>query len=145
MINQLRGDLDTLKATVDAAGALYTKRTLTVGFADLTIDTTDGTQSFNLGAVLPAGAVPVGVQINLATAYVGLAAPTVDVGIAGGAELANDFNCAGSTGKYFKPPTAAKYSGAQLTALFTPASGKKLHTDSSAGSVTFDVFYFVAF
>ncbi len=145
MINQLRGDLDALTATVNAGGALYTKKTVTVAFGDFTADTADLAQSFNIGTVLPAGAIPVGAQVNLATAFVGLAAPKLDVGIASGTELANQFNTAGATGKYFKPPTAAKYSGAQLTAVFTPASGKKLKTDSSAGSVTIDVFYFVAF
>jgi hypothetical protein len=141
MLSQLRNDLDT----VQNSGGAYLKKTLTVAYTDLTVDTTDGTQSFNLGTALPAGAVPVGAQVNLATSYVGNAAPSVDIGIAGGHEIAQTFNAAGTTGKYAKYPAAAKYSGAQLTALFTPASGHKLMSQSSAGSVTIDVFYFIAF
>ncbi len=145
MLGQIRHDLDSTMATVGGGGTLYTKKTLTVAFGDFTADTADLAQSFNLGTALPAGAIPVGVQVNLTAAFVGLAAPKVDVGVASGTTLVNQFNCAGSTGKYMKAPASATYSGAQLTAVFTPASGKKLVTDSSAGSVTIDVFYFTAF
>jgi hypothetical protein len=127
-------------------GLQVLKVELTVTKADLTVDTTDGTQSFNLGAALPTGAIPFAAHARITTAFTGLAAPTVDVGISSGHTIADNFDTTQTAGRYtLGEPGAGSYSGAQLTAVFTPASGKKLHTDSSAGSVTFDVYYFTAF
>lgn len=120
--------------------------THTVNYTDLTVDTTNGTQTINLGAALPVGAIPVAAQIQIATPFAGAAAPTMDVGIAGGNQLKSAFDTTQAAGRYVPgAPAAGQYDGAQLTLKFTPATGQKLHTGSSAGSLTVSVYYFAAY
>lgn len=116
---------------------------LTVAYTQLTVDTTNGTQSFNLGAALPAGAIPVAAQVQISTPFAGLAAPTIAIGVSGGTSIASAFDTTQSAGKYvLAHPGAAQYDAAQLTVVFTPQSSEKLHTNTSAGALTVTVWFF---
>lgn len=124
----------------------FQTRTLTVAYTDLTVDTTDGTQTINLGSALPAAAVPVVAQITIGTPFAGAAAPTMDVGISGGHEIKQSFDTTQSAGRFVPAtPAAAQYDAVQLTLKFTPASGQKLKSGSSAGSLNVTVYFFVAY
>ena len=130
----------------DHQHSLFQTRALTVAYTDLTVDMTDGTQTINLGAVLPVAAVPVAAQVTIGTPFAGVAAPTMDVGVAGGAQIDSAFAAVQSAGRYVLPlVTDAQYDGAQLTLKFTPASGQKLKSGSSAGSLNVTVYFFVAY
>ena len=68
------------RARIALGGAVKAlKKTIQV--ADLTVAAT--TQSFAMGS-LPAGAIVVGYDVNVTVAFVGLTAPTVDLGDSGG-------------------------------------------------------------
>jgi hypothetical protein len=126
--------------TDNGLGALVT----TLLYSDFTVDSTDGTQTFSrAGLLLPAGAVPVKCQIQVNTPFAGAAAPTMDVGLSASTQFSSAFDCTQSAAKYVQgAPAAAVYSGAQITLKFTPASGQKLKSGSSAGSLTVTVWYF---
>lgn len=115
---------------------------LTVNYTDLTVDTTDGTQTINFASALPAGAIPLAAQVNIATPFAGQAAPTVDIGLSGGHHIAQAFDSTQAAGKYVVgAPASGAYDGGQLSAKFTPASGKKLKSNSSAGKLTITVWH----
>lgn len=134
------------------------KKTVTVTDADLTGGVDGTADTINVGTALPAGAMVVAVLLTLDTQFTGggAAAETVDVGWSGALEaLVKDFDAFGSTAggaEYSKGASAGTLlpngpvaaSGKQILATFTP-DGSTKGTDFTAGSLTIDVFYFVAF
>lgn len=116
---------------------------LTLGFASLT--DADGSQSFNVGAVLPAGAVVIGHAVNVTQAFTDGAAGDfdLDIGVAGTlTSIVNDMDLS-PTGKKYGPLGAragGRYDGEQI--LATVRANVNLNT-STAGSAVIEVFYVV--
>jgi hypothetical protein len=136
------------EATVLAgAGMTVQKRTVTIGHADLTVAGT--TETENIGAVLPANARIVGVDIRALTAFSGggTGAQTVDIGTAGDVDAlvdgSNLFAAAVDGGPSTMPPGIRPNktfvsAGAQLIATFITDTTQAAFT---AGSVIIDVLF----
>jgi hypothetical protein len=130
------------------------KKTVTIGQADLTDAVNGEAETEAIGTALPAGAIVVAAVITLTTAFSGggAASVTVDVGWSGSAEaVIKDFDALGSTAagaKYTQGATSVHHpvtaSAKSLIATFTPDGGANLAA-LTAGAMTIDVFYFVAF
>lgn len=127
-------------------------RTVTITHADLTTVANNTAETENVGAVLPAGARVVGVDVQLTTQFTGGGATAVvmDVGVAGAIEsLIKDFDAFGSVaaGAYYSSGagTATRprgnYTGAQIIATFAPDAAHNLN-DLTAGSVTITVDFY---
>lgn len=141
--------LAEIKTLVDA-GMVVGKRTVTVAHGDLTDG--DTSQTINIGAVLPANARIVGVDLRELTDFSGggTASLTVDVGTAGdidalidGADLFTGSAVDGGPSTIPQGIRPNKTMGAaQLIATFVCDGGHVL-SDFTAGSVTIDVLYTV--
>jgi hypothetical protein len=136
--------------TLADAGMTVQKRTVTVGHADLT--DADGSQTVNIGAVLPANSRIIGVDIRALTAFSGgtNSAIAVDIGTSGDVDALVDgadlFAAAVDGGpatmpKGVRPNKTFATAGAQLTATFL-ATGDTLLA-LTAGAVTIDVLFAV--
>lgn len=132
------------------AGMTVSKRTVTVGHADLT--DADTSQTINIGAVLPANARIVGVDMRALTVFAGgtVSALTVDVGTSGdidalvdGADLVTAAVDGGpaTMPAGIRPNKTFVSAGAQLIATFV-STGDNL-VNLTAGSVIIDVLYVV--
>ncbi len=158
------GAADAASVTVADAGNLFTsgnaegalaearsagvfKRSLALGHADL-VDA-DGSQTFNLGAVLPANARIVGASVKLATPFTGGGAADVklDIGTAGDPDAivnAADLFAAAVDGEASAMPSGIApnkhfvAAGAQLTATVDADVNV---ADLTAGAATIDVLY----
>ena len=130
------------------------KRTVTVGHADLTEATNNTGQAINIGAVLPADARIVSVDMRALTVFTGgsVSAVTCDVGTSGdvdalidGADLQTTAVDGGpaTMPAGIRPNKTFVSGGAQLLATFYPDSGHALLA-LAAGSVVIDVFFVTA-
>lgn len=136
--------------TLINAGMQCSKRTVTVGHADLTDAVNGHAQVVNIGAVLPTNAVVFACAPTGITPFSGgsVSECKLDVGgtdadaIINALELITDapteaeINAAGGL-----LPQGA-YSAQQLTATFTPDAGHPL-VDLTAGAVTITAWYFI--
>ena len=132
------------------AGVSLQKRSVTVGHADLT--DADTSQDINIGAVLPANARILGVELHTATAFSGgtVSALKLDVGTSGDVDAlvaqADLFAAvvdgqAASRPNGIAPNKLFAAGGAQLSGRFT-STGDNL-VNLSAGSITIDVLFAV--
>lgn len=140
--------LAAVKATADA-GIGAVKRTVTIGHGNLT--DADGSQTINIGAVLPANARILSVDMHTFTPFSGggAGAVTVDVGTSGDADALVDgadlFAAAVDGGPSTMP------AGIRPNKLFASAGAQLIATvaadvnvaDLDAGAVTIDVLYCV--
>lgn len=135
------------------AGMTVAKRTVTIGHADLTDGDDGDPQAFNIGAVLPANARIMGVDMRAYTPFTGggASALTCDVGTSGDVDALVDgadlFAAAVDGGPAsmpagIRPNKTFASAGAQLIATLTP-DGSTAGTDYTAGAVTIDVLYAV--
>ncbi len=131
-----------------AAGVSLQKRSLTLGHADLT--DADTSQTFSIGAVLPANARILGASIAVGTAFSGITGPvTVSIGTSGDtdsiAKLANITTPvngqAGAMADGIAPHQDFSSAGAQLQATVDSASGNLV--DLSGGAAVIDVLFSV--
>ncbi len=129
------------------AGAPLAKRTVTIGHADLTSAVNGEAQAINVGDVLPANAVVIAHEVNVATLFSGGSASAVvlDLGGTDVDAIVSDLNVfTGSTTGALSPRTGVhaqgKFSGEQLVATFTPDAGHTL-AGLSAGALTITVWY----
>ncbi len=132
------------------AGMTVSKRTVTVGHADLT--DADTSQTISVGAVLPANARIVGVDFRALTVFSGgtVSALACDIGTSGdvdalvdGADLVTAAVDGGpaSMPAGIRPNKTFVSAGAQLTATFV-STGDNL-VNLTAGSVIIDVLFVV--
>lgn len=137
-------------ATLADAGVTAQKRTVTVGHADLT--DADTSQDINIGAILPANARILGVDMRAQTSFSGgtVSALEVDIGTSGDIDALIDgagvFAAAVDGGpatmpKGIRPNKTFVAAGAQLVARFV-STGDNL-VNLTAGSVTIDVLFCV--
>lgn len=137
----------TVGGNVDA---VVQKRTVAIGEADLTNAVNGSAQVLNVGAVLPANAVVVAHEVNVATLFSGGSASAVKVDVGGTAATAivnqMDVFTGAATGA-LSPRTGAhaqgKFSAEQLVATFTPDGGHSL-ANLTAGALTVTVWFYVA-
>lgn len=131
------------------AGMTVSKRTVTVGHADLT--DADTSQDINIGAALPANARIVGVDLHTFTAFSGgtVSALALDIGSSGDVDALVDgadlFAAAVDGGPSTRPtgirPNKLYATATQLSARFV-STGDNL-VNLTAGAVTIDVLYVV--
>jgi len=137
--------------TLADAGLTASKRTVTVGHADLTDAVNGEAEAINIGATLPANARIIGVDIRALTVFSGgsASAVTVDVGTSGDVDALIDgadlFAAAVDGGpatmpQGVRPNKTFITAGAQLLATFAPDAGHTL-LGLTAGSVIIDVLY----
>jgi hypothetical protein len=137
-------------AALAAAGISVQKRTVTVGHADLT--DADTSQDINIGAVLPANARIIGVDMRALTAFAGgtVSALAVDIGTSGDVDAlidGADLFTAAVDGGPATMPLGIRHNktfataGAQLSARFV-STGDNL-VNLTAGSVIIDVLFAV--
>lgn len=139
--------------TADMYAARLQKKTVTI---DATVvgdtDSNGVAATVNVGTALPTGAVVVGAAVTVDTLFSGgaLASATLDVGVSGtagafitGMDVFTGADTGVRTGDFGTAPTGC-YSGLQVIATLDPDNGEKISA-ATAGSVTIDVFYFVAF
>lgn len=136
------------QATADA-GIGVVKRTVTIGHADLTDAVAGEAQVINIGAVLPANAVVLAHEVNVATLFSGgsVSAVKLDVGGTDADAIVSQMDLfTGAATGALSPRTGVhaqgKFSAEQLIATFTPDGGHTLLA-LTAGSVTITVWYFV--
>ncbi len=141
-------------AAVDiaVAGMTVSKKTVTVGHADLTEPNDNTPQAISIGTALPANARIVGVDIHDLTVFTGgsTSAVTVDIGTAGDIDALIDGADLQTTAVDGGPATMPQgirpnkffAAGGQLIATFLTDSGHDLE-DLTAGSVIIDVLYVV--
>lgn len=129
------------------------KKTVTIGQADLTDAVNGEAQAINIDTALPANAIVVAALITLTTQFTGGSASAVamDIGWSGATEaVVKDFDAFGATAgaEYTQGATSVHQpvvgNAKQLIATFTPDGGHTLLA-LTAGALTIDVFYFVAF
>ena len=143
---QVKTDLDAHDASISATVALQ-KRTVTVTEADLTDAVNGEAQAVNVGAVLPANAVVLAHEVNVATLFSGGGATAVKLDLGGTSTTAivnqMDVFTGAATGA-LSPRTGehaqGKFSAQQLVATFTPDAGHNLNA-LTAGSVTITVWF----
>lgn len=125
------------------------KRELTIGHADLTSVVNGESMAFNIGSVLPAGAVVLGHSITGVTGFSGgaVSALLLDIGVAGSLEsivkdleLITDAPTASELEAAVGLRRQDEYGAVQLVATFDPDAGNPL-ADLTAGSVTIKVFF----
>jgi hypothetical protein len=131
------------------AGMTVSKRTVTVGHADLT--DADTSQDINIGAALPANARIVGVDLHTFTAFSGgtVSALAVDIGSSGDVDALVDgadlFTAAVDGGPSTRPagirPNKLYATATQLTARFVSTTDNLVNL--TAGAITIDVLYVV--
>jgi hypothetical protein len=139
----------TVKAALDASITLQ-KRTVTIGEADLTEGGNGVAQVLNIGAVLPANAVVLAAEVDIATLFSGGGATSVKLDIGGTAATAianqHDVFTGAATGALTPTPAGVhqrgKFSAEQLVATFTPSGGHSL-LNLTAGSLTITVWFSV--
>lgn len=139
--------LAEVKALADAAIALG-KRTVTVTHADLTEAVNGTAQLINIGAALPADAIVLGSEVNIATLFSGGGATAVKLDIGGTDDDAiaaqHDVFTGANTGALTPTPAGVhregKFSSQQLKAKFTPDAGHSL-LNLTAGDLTITVWY----
>ena len=136
------------KAEADAAIGLA-KKTVTIGHADLTDAVNGEAQVINIGTALPANAVVLAHEVNVATLFSGGSASAVKLDVGGTTADAivsqQDVFTGADTGALsLRTGTHAqgKFSSEQLVATFTPDGGHTL-AGLSAGSLTITVWYAV--
>jgi hypothetical protein len=137
-------NLEVAAVASDLQASQLQKRELEIGFADLT--DADGSQSFNLGAALPANAVVVGHNVNV-TAVFDNAGDTgtfsLDIGVSG----ALDSICNGASLNaiaHVNGPLGARSGGRYPSAqLLATVLADVNVTDATKGSAVVEVFYFV--
>lgn len=114
-------------------------RTLTIGFADLT--DADGSQSFSLGAALPANAVLIGYDVNVTAAFGDGAAGvfTLDLGFAGDLDNILDGGALGTIAQ-LHGSASGRRSAVQLLATVL---GSVNVTTATVGAADIEVFYTV--
>lgn len=132
---------------VAAIGAV--KRTVTVGHADLTDAVNGEAQVINVGDVLPANAVVLAYEVNIATLFSGGGATAVKLDVGGtdiDAMIAQMDIFTGAATGALSPRTGVhaegKFSAEQLVATFTPDGAHTLLA-LDAGALTINVWYFV--
>lgn len=133
-----------------AAGITIAKRTVRVQHTDLTDAVNGEAQVVNIGAALPANAVVLGSEVNIATLFSGGSASAVKLDIGGtnadaiAAQM--DVFTGAATGALTPTPagvhTHGKFSSEQLVATFTPDGGHTLD-GLDAGDLTITVWYSV--
>ena len=144
--------LDTI-AGATALAAIPTKRTVTVGHADLTAASNGLAQAINIGATLPANARIISVDASALTPFSGGSASAVGmtIGTSGDVDalisVCDVFAAAVDGGPSsftagIRPNKLFATVGAQLIATFTP-DGSHTLLGLTAGSITIDVFYTV--
>ncbi len=134
------------------SGRRIQTRTATITHADLTSAVNGNPEIENIGALLPAGARIVGMDVLLTTQFTGgaVAAVTMDVGLAADpTALMATFNALGSAApaSYALGGAAATrprgdFGGLQLIATFTPDGANHLE-DLTAGEVTITVDFYL--
>lgn len=129
-------------AMADAMGvpeSVVQNRTLTLGFADLT--DADGSQSFNLGAALPANAVLLGYSVNVTEGFTDGAAGvfTLDLGFAGDLDNILDGGALGTIAQ-LHGAVGGRRSAVQLLATVL---GTVNVTTATEGAATIEVFFAV--
>ena len=147
----VEGALAEIAAVTDG-GAVIQKRELRVQHGDPGFPAGDanGTADvINLGAVLPANAIVLATEVNIATLFSGggLTAVKLDVGgtdAQGIVKQQDVFTGAtsGATALRTGNLPVGKYSGQQLVLTFTPDAGHKMSA-ATAGDLTVDVWYSV--
>jgi hypothetical protein len=125
----------------------FQKRSLTFNFSQFTVDTVNVTETVNLGAVLPVAAVPVHIQWTVGQSFAGPAAPLaglVDDLLVGHGD---NFDLTQPAGRYVGGQFSfgGQFDGRQLQIQFTPATGQKLKSGTSAGDFNVTVYFFVAY
>lgn len=142
----VEGALAEVKALADAAIALQ-KRTVTIGHADLTDAVNGEAQAINIGAVLPANAIVLAHEVNVATLFSGGGATAVklDVGGTSATAVVNQMDVfTGAATGALSPRTGAhaqgSFSAEQLVATFTPDGAHTLLA-LDAGSLTVTVWF----
>lgn len=132
-----------------AAAAKIDKRTVTIGHADLTDAVNGEAQAINVGAVLPANAVVLAHEVNIATLFSGGGATAVKMDLGGtdaDAILSQLDVFTGAATGALSPGTGVhpqgKFGAEQLKATFTPDAGHSLD-GLTAGALTITVWYAV--
>lgn len=135
-----------------SAGMTASKKTVTVGHADLTEAVNNTSQAINIGSSLPSNARIVGVDMRTLTPFTGgsVSAVTCDVGTSGDVDALIDGADLQTSAVDGGPATMPKgirpnktfAAGGQLIATFYPDSGHALDA-LTAGSVVIDVLYIV--
>ena len=145
---QALADLTALDASVSAGVALQ-KREVTVGHADLTDAVNGEAQAVNLGAVLPANAVVLAHEVDVATLFSGGGATEVKLDLGGtdaDAVVSQMDVFTGALTGALSPRTGVhaqgKFSAQQLVLTFTPDAGHAL-LGLDAGSLTATVWFSV--
>lgn len=143
----VEGALAEVKALADAAIALA-KKEQRIQHTDLTNAVNGATQAINIGTALPANAVVLAAQVNIATLFSGGGASAVKLDVGGtdidaiGAQ--HDVFTGAATGALTLTPagvhTRGKFSSEQLVATFTPDGGHNLD-GLTAGDLTVTVWY----
>lgn len=146
--SQTFADLIALDTSVSAGVGLQ-KRTVAITEADLTDAVNGEAQAINVGAILPANAVVLAHEVNVATLFSGGGATAVKLDLGGTSSTAivdqMDVFTGAATGA-LSPRTGAhaqgKFSAEQLIATFTPDAGHSL-VNLTAGSLTVTVWFSV--
>ncbi len=142
-------DASDVQAKIDA-GLTASKKTVTVGHADLTDAVAGEAQVINIGTALPANAVILGHALTAITPFSGggVAACVLDVGgtdddaIVKDLELITDAPTEAEMQAAVGLLPQGPYSAQQLVATFTPDGGAALLA-LTAGSVTITVWYII--
>jgi len=139
--------LAEVKALADAAIALA-KKEVTIGHADLTEAANGVTQAINIGTALPANAIVLRAEVNIATLFSGGGASACKLDI-GGTDIdaiaaQMDVFTGAATGALTPTPAgvhqAGKFSAEQLVATFDVDAGHAL-LGLDAGALTITVWY----
>jgi len=151
----LRGEVETRLAAAEASIAAslpVSKKTVTIGHADLTDAVAGEAQAINLSTALPSNARIVGTDMRSYTPFTGgsVSAVTCDIGTSGDVDAlidGADLQTAAVDGGPATMPKGVRpnktfASGGQLLATFYPDGGHALDA-LTAGSIVIDVLYVV--
>lgn len=151
ILTEHKEGLEELETGVNA-GLTASKKTVTIGHADLTSAVDGAAQAFNIGSALPANSRIVGVDFRGYTPFTGGGASALacDIGSAGDVDALIDgadlFAAAVDGGPATIPqgirPNKTFAGATQLIATLTP-DGSTNGVDFTAGAITIDVLYVV--
>lgn len=147
--SQIALDATQTSDAAPAIAAVLQSRTAQITYADLTSAVNGEAQAINIGAALPANAVVVGHEVNVATLFSGGSATAVklDVGGTTATHIVSQMDVfTGAATGALSPRTGAhaqgKFSAQQLKANFTPDAGHTLD-GLTAGDLTVTVWFHV--
>lgn len=140
-VDEHDGAIDSLEAMA------ITKRTLRIQHSDLTDAVNGHAQAINIGAVLPAGAVVLAHEVNIATLFSGGGATAVKMDVGGTTSTAitnqADVFTGAATGKLSLATGShvrGSFGGEQLKVTFTPDASHTLD-GLTAGDLTITIWF----